>query len=205
MQTLLAAFLLALGAFAWVFLGSFGSFWLRMSLAVGTLTAYALAFEGRAMLKALLPGPRAMLRALALGLLSAALLYAVFYFGNMIAGSLLPFARDNIDSVYALKEGSEPLIIALLIAIVIAPGEEIFWRAFIQRRLAGRLGWPGLLWATAAYTAVHFATGNVMLIIAALVCGLFWGLLYQRFNSLWANIFSHIIWDLAVFIFWPFT
>jgi len=44
---------------------------------------------------------------------------------------------------------------------------------------------------------------NVMLILAALSCGLFWGVLNWRFNSIAVNIVSHLTWDLLIFIIFP--
>ncbi len=54
------------------------------------------------------------------------------------------------------------------------------------------------------YTAVHLASGNIMLVLAAAVCGVFWGWLYLRYRSPVLNIVSHTLWDLAVFVVFPF-
>jgi hypothetical protein len=47
-------------------------------------------------------------------------------------------------------------------------------------------------------------SGNPVLVLAALVCGLWWGYQYLRFNSLLSNVISHLFWDLLVFIILPF-
>jgi hypothetical protein len=44
-----------------------------------------------------------------------------------------------------------------------------------------------------------------MLIVAALVAGLFWGWMYMRYNSMVMNIVSHTVWDIAVFLILPFN
>jgi membrane protease YdiL (CAAX protease family) len=54
------------------------------------------------------------------------------------------------------------------------------------------------------YTAVHLAGGNIMLVLAAALCGVFWGWLYLRFRSPLLNIISHTLWDLLVFVVLPF-
>ena len=64
---------------------------------------------------------------------------------------------------------------------------------------------PGFLVATFLYTAVHIATGNMVLVFAALVCGLFWGWLYMKYRSMIINVISHTVWDVGVFILLPFT
>jgi membrane protease YdiL (CAAX protease family) len=76
----------------------------------------------------------------------------------------------------------------------------------LQRNLSSRLGkkW-GFFIATLIYTGVHIATGNIMLILAALICGIFWGWLFMRYDSMLMNIVSHTLWDLAVFIVFPFN
>ena len=94
---------------------------------------------------------------------------------------------------------------AFLIAFVIAPGEEIFWRGYVQRTLGRRSMPRGLVLVVLAYGLVHLGSGSVTLVGAALVCGLFWGCLYQRFKSIWLNILSHALWDRAVFLVWPFS
>lgn len=142
----------------------------------------------------------------ALGLASALVLYGVFFAGNILSRVLFDFAGRNIDAVYGFKGGAAPLRITLLMALVIGPGEELFWRAFLQRRLAADLGpWPGFILATGLYAAVHLASGNIMLVLAALVCGIFWGLLYLRYRSPLLNAVSHTTWDIAVFLIFPFA
>ena len=143
---------------------------------------------------------------IALGLAAAAVLYAAFFAGNILARKLFPFAADGIAAVYDFKTGVAPWRVWVLITLVIGPGEEIFWRAYLQRTLSRRTGkWPGLLLATALYAGVHAGSGNIMLILAAAVCGLFWGWLYLRYNSITLNVVSHTVWDVAVFLVWPFS
>jgi len=144
-------------------------------------------------------------RKAAIGALSAAALYGVFAAGRLLALRLFPFAEDGIASVYALKAGVAPLRVVLLIALVIGPGEELFWRGFFQEGAAATTDRRrGFVVAGLLYTAVHLASGNIMLVLAAAVCGLFWGWLYLRFRSPLTNIISHTLWDLAVFVFLPF-
>jgi hypothetical protein len=141
-----------------------------------------------------------------LGIGSAALLYLVFYFGNIISRYILSFAGENISSVYDFKKGASTLKVALLMAFIIAPGEELFWRGFLQRRLSKVHGpLVGFLIATFFYTFMHTTSLNLMLIAASGICGLFWGWCYKRFNSILLNIVSHVVWDLTVFLIIPFS
>lgn len=45
----------------------------------------------------------------------------------------------------------------------------------------------------------------VVLIGAALLGGLYWGLLYARFGSAVVNVLSHVAFDLSAFVLFPFT
>jgi membrane protease YdiL (CAAX protease family) len=142
---------------------------------------------------------------LALGVLSAIILYAIFAAGRVAAYKLFPFAPSGIAEVYRLKQGTGLLRLALLLGLLIGPGEEIFWRGFLQEKTDSFLGPNKALWLTALlYTLIHVPSGNVMLVIAAGVCGLFWGLMYRILRSPLLNAVSHAVWDLAVFVLRPF-
>ena len=145
-------------------------------------------------------------RKIALGALSAAALYGVFYFGNALVLRILPEGEKGIGAVYGLKFGIPPMRVGLLLLLVIGPGEELFWRGYLQRTWQNKLGGPSALpLAVAVYTAVHIASGNPVLVLAAAVCGLFWGVLYQRSGSVLLVAVSHALWDLAVFLLFPFA
>jgi membrane protease YdiL (CAAX protease family) len=179
-------------------------FWWGMAASSGAVTAMALAVDRdyRRLLRE--DATRRPAAKIAGALVSALALYGVFAAGDVLSRRLLPFAADGIRSVYAFKEGVAPARVVVLIALCIGPAEEVFWRGFLQRRLAGRWGaWPGAFVATTLYAAVHLASGNAMLVIAAAVCGIFWGALYMRFRSVLLNSVSHVAWDLAVFVVWP--
>lgn len=147
-----------------------------------------------------------VMKKVSLGILSAILLYFVFYFGNIITRYLFDFAGQGIEKVYGFKGNATPIRIVLLMVLFIGPGEEIFWRGVLQRNLENRLGkWGGFLLGTLIYTGVHVFTGNIMLIVAALVAGLFWGYMFMRYRSMLMNVVSHTIWDITVFVLVPFN
>jgi len=139
------------------------------------------------------------------GLLSALLLYAIFWFGNLISVWIFSDAAAQISSVYQLKLGAQLDRIILLLAFVIAPGEEIFWRGFIQHNFEEKRGkLRAIFFIAFLYTLAHVASMNPMLLAAAFVCGAFWGFLYSWKKSVLLNVLSHIVWDLAVFVYFPF-
>jgi CAAX protease family protein len=145
-------------------------------------------------------------RKILLGLASAVLLYFFFFAGNKLSRLMFDFAGQGISDVYAFKGDAEGIRIGVLMLLVIGPGEEFFWRGFLQRHFQDRLGkWRGFILGTVIYTGVHILTGNLMLIVAALVAGLFWGWMYMKYNSMVMNIVSHTIWDIFVFLILPFN
>lgn len=61
----------------------------------------------------------------------------------------------------------------------------------------------GYIFATLLYAGVHIITFNFMLVVAALVCGIYWGWIYKKEKSLVPIIISHAIWDFTVFVLFP--
>ena len=176
------------------------NFWAVMSIAAVVLGAMSL-LHTRGEWRTLLRFRPVHLVA---GLAAAALLYGVFLVGHTVSSAMFDFATGQVHGIYALRGSLHPGIIAALLVLLIAPGEELFWRGFVQHRLTGRLGpWWGYLLAAALYALVHVWAMNFMLLVAALVCGLFWGAVKQSSKSLWPAIISHIVWDVAIFLVFP--
>jgi len=147
---------------------------------------------------------RLTLRHILIGIFSAIGLYLIFYLGNIITGYLFPFKDSQVLSVYSNRSNGNLIWIGLLLLFVIGPGEEIYWRGFIQNTLSKKMGeTKGYVISVLLYAGVHIITGNVMLVIAALVCGIYWGWLYKREKSLLPVIMSHAIWDLTIFVILP--
>ena len=140
-----------------------------------------------------------------IGTALAAALWGIFWLGDFLSSLMFDFARPQVDSIYGMKEGSDPLILSIMLLFIIGPAEEIFWRGYIQKHLSGR--WTptiGFIVTTLVYSLVHLSKFNFMLIMAAAVAGFVWGLAYRLFpKRLGALIISHALWDCAVFIWFP--
>ncbi len=139
-----------------------------------------------------------------LGILSALFLYGIFYLGKEFSDIIFPFAGNQINRIYSLKQGSSGLKIGLLMVFVIGPGEEFFWRGFLQRNWGKRIGKAGgFLLCVILYSLVHLGSGNMILVLAAGVCGLFWGGLFLWKKSVVLAAVSHTVWDILIFIVFP--
>jgi uncharacterized protein len=190
--------------FIWRGIGPF-DFWWWMSADIILLFGFGAALDSEYVPSLRRDFAESLRRNIGWGLLSAAGLYVVFFVGNWASRLVLPFASSGIGQVYGFKTGAPLLRIILSMALVIGPGEELFWRAFLQRRWQKRFGLVGgWLAATALYALVHVGSGNPMLVLAAAVCGLFWGFLYMKTGSALLVVVSHTVWDIAVFLIAPF-
>jgi hypothetical protein len=180
-------------------------FWTWLAMNITLVVALSFAIDrgyGRRLIEDIRSG---VLRKVGIGAVSAMALYAVFAAGRAAVLELFPFAAADIGNVYALRSGVPLLRVVLLIVLLIGPGEEIFWRGFFQEKMGAGTGRSaGFILASLLYTSVHLASGNIMLILAAAVCGVFWGWLYLRFRSPLLNGVSHTVWDLLVFVILPF-
>jgi len=132
-------------------------------------------------------------------------LYLLFWAANRLIHTFLTPLGAQIGAIYGLKSQGSDLAIALALLLAIGPGEEIYWRGFLQETLMKRWGPPaGYLVSTAIYALVHLWSGNPALVLAALAAGAAWGLVYWRFRNLWPGIISHALWDLFSFVIFPY-
>ena len=181
------------------------NFWLTMTASAVILTSLALLFSPGKLPKV----ERPLLQVLA-GIIIALVLWGVFWTGDKVSSWLFDFARPEVDSIYSMKTGLPPGVIAALLLLVIGPAEEFFWRGYVQRTMEKIFeGWErpqdkAFVVTAVIYALVHVWSLNFMLVMAALVAGGVWGLLYRlRPRMLPALIVSHALWDALVFVWMP--
>lgn len=153
--------------------------------------------------RAAAPGLRARLRPrpgdLALALALAAILYAgarAFLWAG--CGGL---TRALCGPVAALLGRFEARAAwpALVLVLLAAPAEELFWRGVVQEKLVRRLGAVrGVAAATAIAALAALATGEPVLALATVPTYAAWGALGAWRGSLAAPILSHAAWTLLV-------
>jgi membrane protease YdiL (CAAX protease family) len=175
------------------------NFWLAMSVSASVLILLSV-FTG----KNIKTGFTFNVKDVMTGLASAVVLWFVFYVGDYVSSQIFDFAKTQVLHIYTLKDGANQFVIVSLLFFLIGPAEEIFWRGFIQKRLSEKYGdWMAFFVATLVYALVHIWSFNFMLIMAALVCGGFWGLLYKWNKNVLTLVVSHAVWDIAVFVLFP--
>ena len=180
----------AYAAFALTLRGPRERFWERMTLTGAALGGLAFATGPEVRRARFRPGD------VALGLASAAGLYAIFRAGDAFARQVMPQGDAEIGDIYALRELRPKEELALRLALVIGPAEELFWRGYVQSR-------AGYLVTTALYGGAHIVTENWTLVGAATVAGAYWGLLRALGAPLGALVASHVAWDIWIFLIGP--
>jgi uncharacterized protein len=197
--------LCALATFFWFVMFSpwtspYLNFWLVMAVATAVLAGMGIRLQKDRLREIYSFRPSHLV----IGLTSAAILYAIFWVGNIVSSQLFHFARPEIAGIYSTRAQASPLTIGFLLLLWVGPAEEIFWRGFVQERLYGRYGRTGgYLVASMVYAAIHVFGFNFMLFMASLICGLFWGAMYLRYRSVWPGLISHAVWDVFIFVIIP--
>jgi membrane protease YdiL (CAAX protease family) len=190
------AVLLSFACWAVTFGTAWGNFWVKIGISVTTICLYSLIWRK--------PKCRFTPNNILVGILSAVVLYGLFVLGNLLAPYIIPGAGGQVGGIYDLGTGTDRILLFLLLCFVTGPGEEIFWRGFLQENLMQRFGdLRGCVMGTLIYGAVHLFSMNLMLILAALVAGAFWGLLYLWKRDLGLVIVSHSLWSAFIFAVFP--
>ena len=175
-------------------------FWTMMTISGCILLTFAITID-----RSWLADIKVSWSGLLLGIALALALWGIFWIGDKVATWMFSFARPQVDTIYGMKESQSEWVIGLLLLFVIGPAEEIFWRGFVQRGIGVRsTANVAFVVTLLVYGLVHIWKFNFMLIMAALVCGLVWGLAYRLWpKQLFALIVSHAVWDTLVFVVWP--
>lgn len=169
-----------------------GNFWVKIGISVLVVSSYSLLWQR--------PAIHFRWSSVGLGILSAAALYFLFYVGNALAPFVVSGAPAQVSSIYGLGSETGRMPIFFLLFLVTGPGEEIFWRGFLQSRIMAGIGdVPGYLLTTAVYASVHIFSLNFVLFMAALLAGAFWGGLYLWRRDLTLLIVSHSLWSAVIF------
>jgi hypothetical protein len=184
---------LVLAAIAWGLLFALGrdGFWPRAAAAGATIGAYGLVAQHDELGRLLRPSVVEVV----IGIAAAAVLWAVFWIGDRLVTRLVPKLSAEVDDLYAVRGETTSARMPFVLA-VIGPAEELFWRGLVQQR-------AGVAVALVAYAVVHVWERKPVLLLAALVGGGFWGALFAWRGTLVAPIVSHLLWDLAIIVWFP--
>lgn len=137
------------------------------------------------------------------GIISGFLLFGFFLLGDLLFEFFKLNVQDNIGRLYDLFS---PTLFWHYIALMLiaVPGEEIFWRGFILKRLLQSIGfWSSIMISSLMNASINIYMGEWILLLATLITGIVWGFLYAWKRSIPLVIVSHLIFDLFIFILIP--
>jgi membrane protease YdiL (CAAX protease family) len=195
----LATFPVAALLFANAFVFSRREFWIAMASGVLVLAMLAAIIRGTALYRDRADGIDVLI-----GVSSFVALYAIFWVGDKLVRLIRPASGGEISAIYDLRSQAPLALIGVLLVFVIGPGEELYWRGLVNWALITRFGeGASVLAGTALYGAVHLVTGNPSIILAAVVAGFVWSMLYALRRRLFPVIVSHVLFDLFLFVLAP--
>ena len=139
-------------------------------------------------------GRRPIAAPIFLGLLTA----GVFVAGALIVRHIGPLAGQVRDILEFAQHGN--LAIVLLITAASGVGEEVFFRGAVYA-VAIRVH-PVVVSAT-LYTLTTVVTGNLMLVFAAAVLSVVWGLQRRASGGVLGPILTHVTWSMAMALALP--
>jgi hypothetical protein len=184
-----------LAAVAWgaMFVLPKNGFWTRAALAAATIGIYTVAVEPTTI--GHLFDRRHWAADLGVGLAAGAVLYAVFWVGEQALVIVLPRLAAEVGDLYTVRGQTKPWFMPLVLSIA-APGEELFFRGLLQHQ-------AGVAVALAVYGAVHLWERKLILVLAALIGGLWWGALLAWTGGLIAPLASHLLWVMMIVVWRP--
>ncbi|WP_226680691.1 CPBP family intramembrane glutamic endopeptidase [Sutcliffiella horikoshii] len=137
------------------------------------------------------------------GILTGTILYGIFFIAYLLL-KVIPLPLITFVGELYLIVGPNSWWHYFVLVLIIIPGEEIFWRRYIQSKLVEKYGMLiGVMAGGCLYALAHMWTGNPMLVAAAATAGVVWGALYVWKNSLTLVIISHLVFDLWLLVIIP--
>jgi membrane protease YdiL (CAAX protease family) len=151
-----------------------------------------------------------------------AIIALMLFFGSMAARMVLA-PHGSVREAWIMRiylQIGDPeslqsrILLVSAVVIVVSALEEVAWRGFIygliEDKLGSRRAWPitAVLYALASLPTVFllgdsFAGPNPLIFLAALGCGLVWGLVVARTGRLPVAIISHALFSWCVAVQFP--
>jgi membrane protease YdiL (CAAX protease family) len=191
--TLVFAAIVGVAAWGFMFALSRRDFWRRAAVSGAAVGIYAVAVQPHRIGHLLTTAHP--LADVGVGVAGAAVLYAVFWVGEQVLVVVLPTLADEVNDLYDIRGSTRRRYMPLVLALA-SPGEELFFRGLWQAR-------AGFVIGLVVYGAVHLWERKVILVLAAVVGGAFWGLLLTWTGGLIAPLVSHFLWGLAIIVWKP--
>lgn len=137
---------------------------------------------------------RPVLTPVAIGLVAA----AIFVLGALVVREIPPL-RDYVQTILAhANKGS--LVLITIVTLVNGVAEEVFFRGALYAAIGRRRPVPI---CTVVYALATLATGNPMLVFAALTLGLVLALQRRASGGILAPMLTHVTWSMVMLFALP--
>lgn len=198
MKAALAVVGIALQSYAWWRVSKGGSVWIWMTPVLACLGVAAL-IAGPPPLSPEVDAGIAFGVGLAVG---AALYVATRVFFMLVAGRWALLRRHSA-AMYR-RQGGISLGLALVLSVLLSvPGEELFWREFVQLQLVDALdgALPAAVLAWAAFVFANAFARNLAIVAGSVVGGAVWCGLVLWTGGVAASLACHILWTALMLVF----
>lgn len=189
----LVVVVLAFAAWSFMFLPERRGLWMRTWVSAAVLIAASIAvLVATDRLDSVL-GPLNATEA-GIGLAVGAAWLVATHVGYRVIAALWPGFGEQVADLYRIEAGNRP---KLMIGPVVVMGvaEELVFRGVVQDR-------DGIVIAVVAYAAVQIVERKWSLVLAAVLGGTVWGLLFAWRGGLLAPVVAHVVWTATLTFLW---
>ena len=134
------------------------------------------------------------------GLAASVVMIVATYGLYPILAHAMPYVERSVRALYVDKlRIPSPTLLLLIVTGLIVVGEEILWRGVVQEAIERRIrGLWGVVVSAVVYGVSHAFIGSTLLVIVAVICGLYSSFIRNRTRSLVPALIAHLIWDLTI-------
>ena len=137
------------------------------------------------------------------GIVYGTLTYMLIATGYQLYAMLTDHAKISVDR-FLVDFGPVTVWHYLLLMLIIAPGEELFWRGLVQQKFKKYMSPFFAVLTSSALFALSMAFSEFWLgVLAAFISGTFWGILYEWKKSMPLIIIAHITMVFLLFLVLP--
>lgn len=139
-----------------------------------------------------------------LAIASGILMYGLFLFGKLASEFLFPTQLADVAALYMKIQPHHTWQYVSLFLLII-PGEELFWRGYIQKYVEGKVQNKQLVIIISSflYTSANIYTLNPLFLLATFAGGVVWGTLYLWKRNIFLVILSHLVFNLFLLVLFP--
>lgn len=137
------------------------------------------------------------------GLIFGTLIYVIIAFGYKLI-HILPIISSSGINEFITKFAPSTISQYVFLFILIAPGEELFWRGYIQQQLKNWFKpFYAVVISSALFSLSLFFGGSWLGVLGAFIVGILFGLLYEWKKSMQLIILAHITMLVLLFLIFP--